>query len=586
MNFELLSNEIILDLFDYLNGMDLLRAFYGINVRLNLLLYQQFRGYHFNFFSVSKCQFDLVCQHHIPFIVDRIVTLTVSDYELTPEQINLFLSYVPSISQFTNLRSLTLWNIRSSRTLLKITEEFHHLHNLIRLNLSFHLYYDDQVDFQLINNNILSISKLTHCHYESYFGKQQYFHIPTKLSRFLRNLYISNFKIRWNQIYQLFLYASRMKHLSIYIDSDENDQHKLFSCPTLNDLSIIIFNIDDNSKMISFLQNLSNLHCLKINLAGNLIDGCQWEQVIRYYLPKLKVFYLNMKQKFSVNQNIQERVDELIHSFESSFWINEHKWFVRCFTYGRSIVLETLSEIYYHFQTKLPDSCKSTNPQDDHQKFYNTIRNIYCDRFFDQPFSFNFCLSEILHLSIKFPIHNRFWSIVPSLKKLSSLTVSSISDVFQSQFQTLLDRAPHLHRLSISQDKSLPLQMSLFKYTTGSIRRLDLNQYNYQFNEEECLTLSHSPLSVRCEILFIQVTNRECIINLIKNMINLRALYIKYEDGEYFKHLSSINNVDESHNANTLNNDHLVQWLKNHLPSTCSIVRNSNPIDQIQIWIQ
>ncbi|CAF5127807.1 unnamed protein product, partial [Rotaria sp. Silwood1] len=78
---------------------------------------------------------------------------------------------------------------------------------------------------------------------------------------------------------------------------------------------------------------------------------------------------------------------------------------------------------------------------------------------------------------------------------------------------------------------------------------------------EECFNLSRSPLTFQCEVLFIQVRNRQSIINLVKNMINLRALHIQCEDD-------------------------LVQWLKNHLPSTCLIIRNSDSISQIQMWIQ
>lgn len=45
MNLEFLPNEILLDLFEYLNGIDLLRAFYDHNSRFNLLLYKQFQFY-------------------------------------------------------------------------------------------------------------------------------------------------------------------------------------------------------------------------------------------------------------------------------------------------------------------------------------------------------------------------------------------------------------------------------------------------------------------------------------------------------------------------------------------------------------
>jgi hypothetical protein len=70
------------------------------------------------------------------------------------------------------------------------------------------------------------------------------------------------------------------------------------------------------------------------------------EQIIRNYLPKLKVLRLSIKSMLSSNENIEE-VDELINSFGSSFWIDEHKWFVRCFSSRTFINLYTLSEGCY-----------------------------------------------------------------------------------------------------------------------------------------------------------------------------------------------------------------------------------------------
>src|SRR5690348_6410081 len=118
MNLELLPNEILLDLFDYFNGMDLLCAFYGLNSRFNLLLYKQFRFYRFQFNSVSKRSFDFICQQHLPFIADQVIALQLSDYRETPGQINLFCSYIPSLRQFTHLRWLALSNLHSNETFL------------------------------------------------------------------------------------------------------------------------------------------------------------------------------------------------------------------------------------------------------------------------------------------------------------------------------------------------------------------------------------------------------------------------------------------------------------------------------------
>ena len=75
MNLEFLPNEILLDLFEYLNGTDLLRAFYDHNSRFNLLLYKQFQSYRFDLLSYSKHQFDIICKQYLPFISNRVSIL-------------------------------------------------------------------------------------------------------------------------------------------------------------------------------------------------------------------------------------------------------------------------------------------------------------------------------------------------------------------------------------------------------------------------------------------------------------------------------------------------------------------------------
>ena len=88
MHFELLPNEIFLDLFDYLNDIDLLRAFHDRNERFNILLYNQYRQYTLKFNSISKSRFVTTCQQHLPCIADRIIELSLSDSDDTPGQID------------------------------------------------------------------------------------------------------------------------------------------------------------------------------------------------------------------------------------------------------------------------------------------------------------------------------------------------------------------------------------------------------------------------------------------------------------------------------------------------------------------
>ena len=103
MNLELLPTENLFDLFDYFNGVDLLRSFYVLHYHFNSLLYKQYRSHRFKFNSISKCNFDMICEQHLPFIADQVIYLSLSDDEDTTEQINLFRSYTPLFSHFIRL---------------------------------------------------------------------------------------------------------------------------------------------------------------------------------------------------------------------------------------------------------------------------------------------------------------------------------------------------------------------------------------------------------------------------------------------------------------------------------------------------
>ncbi|CAF1344294.1 unnamed protein product [Rotaria sordida] len=93
------------------------------------------------------------------------------------------------------------------------------------------------------------------------------------------------------------------------------------------------------------------------------------------------------------------------------------------------------------------------------------------------------------------------------------------------------NRAHHLRTLKFEQDVSLPLHLSLFNYTNTSVRKLILVGCDYCFNEEECILFNRSPLGVQCEVLLIEVNNRETIIHLVKHMIKLRVLHVRYDAG-------------------------------------------------------
>jgi hypothetical protein len=283
---------------------------------------------------------------------------------------------------------------------------------------------------------------------------------------------------------------------------------------------------------------------------------------------------------FDFDQNIPERMNELIDSFRTSFWTDERRWFVRCFVCEKTIYLCTLSAALPSYQDTFPELFISTYPDDDLQNLCNDMTEIFNYTFFYYPISSYLRLTNLKDLKIKFPINNQFWSIVPNLNQLKSVTVFVNANTSQSELQTLLNRAPHLNQLTIYQNDILPLQIDLLKCTNTSVRQLDLEQCDPYFNEEECMVLAHSSLGAQCQTLSIAVNNRECILNLLYNMNNLRALNVRWEGEMYSERL-----LTETDNENVSHKDEIVQWLKERLLSRYLIATDSEFANRILIWI-
>ena len=173
--------------------------------------------------------------------------------------------------------------------------------------------------------------------------------------------------------------------------------------------------------------------------------------------------------------------------------------------------------------------------------------------------------------------------MIPNLNKLKFLSKSFYTDIYQSHLQTLLDCAPHLCHLHITQHVLLPLKMSLFEHTNPSIRQLTI-LYHW-FNKEERITLTHSPLGTQCEELSIQVKNRQNIIILLENMINLRFLNIECKDDKYAKRLLLIDDDNELRQVLASTKNEPIEWLKECLPSMYLISRDPYFVSDIRMWI-
>ncbi|CAF1429693.1 unnamed protein product, partial [Rotaria sordida] len=179
-----------------------------------------------------------------------------------------------------------------------------------------------------------------------------------------------------NQLARLFQNTPCLRHLCILLADNSADQPLSFAIPSMISLKLSVYG--SLSTMTNLLKNMPNLRKLIVKTDDVIMNGHQWERIIVDYLPKLKIFQLKMIFRLNDNENKEQRVDELLHSFRTRFWLDERQWYVRC-DWDRceqcdknNIHLYTLPYAfqYYYFHDSNVKT-KSTCRQDDDYSSYD-----------------------------------------------------------------------------------------------------------------------------------------------------------------------------------------------------------------------
>ena len=126
-SLEELPNELFVEIFGYLNGVDAVYGFSKLNNRFRHLLINYVHT--FDFTSISKIKFDYVTKHHD---ILHWRSLRLSEDDTTPGQIKLFSRLYPSQQYIAQLQSLSVLNIDSklAKDFLSQYASFDHLVSL------------------------------------------------------------------------------------------------------------------------------------------------------------------------------------------------------------------------------------------------------------------------------------------------------------------------------------------------------------------------------------------------------------------------------------------------------------------------
>jgi hypothetical protein len=277
---------------------------------------------------------------------------------------------------------------------------------------------------------------------------------------------------RLTHLAHIFQCTPSLLYLRIYESDYSYDTPLSIPIPSIITLKLKVF--DSLRVLTNFLENMPNLRHLTVETEDINMNGHQWEHIITNHLPKLQVFQLQMKFFLRNNEDKKKRVNKLLKSFQTRFWLEEHQWFVRC-DWDRCQEDHCSNQIYlytlpctfnsYYFHDSIIKT-KSTCPDNNIYPSYNQVHILdYGIAPSENRVLPQFTFSNIHDLILSLPVDDNFWSIMPQFDHLKSLKMiphDTDQYDFDSQFQlqTILDRAPRLYSLGFDAWSSTSMGIS------------------------------------------------------------------------------------------------------------------------------
>ncbi|CAF3032480.1 unnamed protein product [Rotaria sp. Silwood2] len=322
-SFENLSNELLYEIFDYLDACELYKAFSNLNSRFRSLLTSSF----------LRLKIDLsfrpesILQYRSNCIVapnkHRIFSLILANFYLFNS------TFIPFNidSSFSRLESLVLHNMKANELELFLI-------NLISLPRLFSLtiYYDDNLNmtsniYQIIFDlPMLNYFKLSFSSIESF--------IPLSIAS---NKQLSSIKYlvidhccSLNELIAILSHTHQLCRLTCQQVNESNENivkdtlHMIYSLTRIS-ITKCYAEFDELEMFLTMIS--PQLEVLRINTFNDVtyLDADRWERIISQFLLHLDLFQFQYKELIDEDFKLTA-YHELINHFNSSFWI-KRKWF-------------------------------------------------------------------------------------------------------------------------------------------------------------------------------------------------------------------------------------------------------------------
>jgi hypothetical protein len=332
VQFEDLSNEIIHEIFEYLDDYHIYKSFFNLNTRLQNLLINSTIPIQINISTLSKSTFE---HYYTDFILPnkhRIKSLELSN----PFAINFFFQSAPEILKYSRLETLIFYQIEENclGNLLRNLITLPKLSSLV-------IPLNTNTNIDILYNLIIQLPNLKYCKlFVDNIERRQYFsfvHITIPLASSSTKTFspiehlVINDQCNIDQIGLLLSYLPKLRRLSVnYLCGCYRNKTKI-SSNTLNDLTHVSLTIScpvfaDFEQLVK--NHFRQVKVLRITTANYItyLDADQWEQLISSHMPYLQIFdfqYRNLGVYYDGDQNTYL---PLLKKFNSPFWF-ERRWF-------------------------------------------------------------------------------------------------------------------------------------------------------------------------------------------------------------------------------------------------------------------
>ncbi len=316
MNFQHLPNEIYQEIFDYLQPINIIQSFYGLDHRLNRLI--ENLPMKLNFQNLTKTQYKRLLKQMVPRMIEQIVAIDLGQSSYFSSSFNsefLIDLFTQSFhwTQFSHLHflSLTSPNLEQLESLFSVISNLSSLRSLRLLEQDHYGSQNETVcKLVLANHNHHSIPKtnrLTHLFIET----SPPFRTLSLLYKHLMNK-ISVDYLQINLRCALFFYPDSLRHL------DYDGLSCLISNMNYLKIDVICGTCTPAFDLIRRFPQIEYLAVQTISQA--YANGYQWADLL-IQLPNLIKLDLKIHLD-SLNSN------EEFETFQTKFWF-ERQWFVQ-----------------------------------------------------------------------------------------------------------------------------------------------------------------------------------------------------------------------------------------------------------------